>query len=130
MNKIGKIDISKLTTPPLKEEFLTAKLLAKQLNCDVEFIPPIQRKGARTPDIKMQNLSWEIKNPRKNGSNTIENSLRNALRQSNNIIFDLRKLEKSQQNAINKLKNNFNTTKKLKNLIIITQTNKILRFQK
>jgi hypothetical protein len=30
---------------------------------NVELLPPIQLKGARTPDIRMHKLEWEIKCP-------------------------------------------------------------------
>ena len=47
---------------------------------DVELIPPKQLKGARTPDLIMDNLEWEVKAPTSNGKHTIEHSFRLALK--------------------------------------------------
>ena len=127
--KIGKIDISKLTTPPLKSEFLTAKFLATK-GKDIEFIPPSQIAHSRTPDIVMEGLKWEIKNPRKNGKYTLDHAMKSALKQSNYVIFDLRKCDIPEQTAVNKLKKDFDTVKKLKRLKIITKSQKLLHFDK
>ena len=43
---------------------------------DVELLPPVQRKGARTPDIHMNGLDWEMKTPKSNGKYTIEHAFR------------------------------------------------------
>ena len=61
-----------------------------ELGRDIELIAPSQIKGARTPDIRMNGLEWEMKSPIGTSSNTIKRSFKSALRRSKNIIFDLR----------------------------------------
>ncbi|MCE7936801.1 hypothetical protein DYH10_03365 [Candidatus Saccharibacteria bacterium CPR2] len=97
---------------------------------DVELLPPVQRKGARTPDIKMLDVEWEMKSPRSNGKYTIEHSFRSALKQSPYIIFDIRGSKIPQQKCIAEIERRFNDFKKVKRVIIITKTRKLLDFNK
>ena len=53
--------------------------LAASIGYDVTFLVPDRRKNARTPDIEMIGLSWEVKCPTGKSSRTIENNLRLAL---------------------------------------------------
>ena len=85
-----------------------------QKGFDVELIPPVQRKGARTPDIKMNGLEWEMKSPKSNGKYTIEHSFRSALKQSSNIIFDIRSSKIPQSKCITEIERRFNDFKKAK----------------
>lgn len=97
---------------------------------DVELLPPIQHKGARTPDIKMQGLEWEMKSPKSNGKYTIEHSFRSALKQSPYIIFDIRGSKMPQQKCIVEIERRFNDFNKVKRVMIITKTRKLLDLNK
>ncbi|MFZ1458253.1 MAG: hypothetical protein WAT17_00010 [Candidatus Saccharimonadales bacterium] len=97
---------------------------------DVELLPPVQRKGARTPDIKILDLEWEIKSPKSNGKYTIEHSFRSALKQSPNIIFDIRGSKMPQQKCIAEIERRFNDFKKVNRVMIITKRNGLLDFNK
>lgn len=97
---------------------------------DVELLPPVQRKGARTPDIKMLELEWEMKNPRSNGKYTLEHSFRSALKQAPNIIFDIRNSKIPQQKCIAEIERRFNDFKKVNRVMIITKKQKLLDFSK
>ncbi len=97
---------------------------------DIELIPPVQLKGARTPDIKMLGIDWEIKSPRSNGKYTIEHSFRSALKQSPNIIFDIRGSKMLQQKCVAEIERRFNDFKKVKRVMIITKRHKLLDLSK
>lgn len=97
---------------------------------DVELLPPVQRKGARTPDIRMMGIEWEIKGPKNDGKYTIEHSFRSALKQSPNIIFDIRGSKIPQQKCIAEIERRFNDFKKVQRVMIITKTQKLLDFNK
>lgn len=43
----------------------------------------------KSPDILFRGKKWEIKSPKRMKRRTIENNIRNALKQSRNIIVDL-----------------------------------------
>jgi hypothetical protein len=97
---------------------------------DVELIPPVQRKGARTPDIRMLGLEWEMKSPKSNGKYTIEHSFRSALKQSPNIIFDIRGSKIPQEKCVTEIERRFNDFKKVNRVMIITKKQKLLDFVK
>jgi hypothetical protein len=97
---------------------------------DVELLPPVQRKGARTPDILMLDLEWEMKSPQSNGKYTIEHSFRSALKQSPNIIFDIRGSKMPEQKCIAEIERRFNDFKKVNRVMIITKRQGLLDFKK
>jgi hypothetical protein len=82
------------------------------------------------PDVKMDGLKWEMKSLRKNGKYTVEHAVRSGLKQSENLLFDLRRLRTSGNNALAKLTRQFAMTKSWKRLIVISKDGKLLRFEK
>ena len=46
----------------------------------------------KTPDILFLGKKWEIKSPKGGKRRTLENNIRNALKQSNNIIINLSRI--------------------------------------
>ncbi|MDR1197217.1 MAG: hypothetical protein LBL08_03025 [Candidatus Nomurabacteria bacterium] len=116
---------------PLKNEIATTNfLVAQNKKTTIRFLAVSKAKGIRTPDIEMNGMKWEIKNPRKNGKYTLDHAMKSALKQSHNVIFDLRQCIISERNAVNKLKKDFKTVKILKRLIIITKSRRCLHFEK
>jgi hypothetical protein len=93
-------------------------------------LPPVQRKGARTPDIRMNGVEWEIKCPVGKSANTIKRAIKTALRQSKNIIFDLRGSKMTDKVNIAKSEKEFNDIKSAKRLLIITKKRELLDFHK
>lgn len=129
MTRIGTIDISQLNSPPEKEEFETAKFFAA-LGKDVVFIHPSAIPNQHTPDIKMDGLEWEIKNPKGESRRTIENNMRKAVKQSHNIIFDLRHTKLSESKSIPKLEQEFKLNPLIKKLYIIKKDLTLLSYKK
>jgi hypothetical protein len=101
-----------------------------QQGYDIELLQPVQRKSARTPDIRMQNLDWEMKCPTGKSANTIKRAFKTALRQSKNIIFDLRNSKMPDKTNIAKLEKEFSDIRSAKHLIVITKSRKMLDFHK
>ena len=110
-------------------ENVTVVFLTEQ-GFDIELIPPVQLRGARTPDIKMKGIDWEIKCPTGNSANTIKRAFKVALGQSKNIIFDLKFSKMPDKLSIIKLKKEFTDIKSAKNLIIITKSRQIIDLHK
>ena len=101
-----------------------------QQGFDIELMPPLQQKGARTPDIRMNDLEWEIKCPVGKSANTIKRAFKTALRQSQNIIFDLRGSKMTDAVNIAKLEKEFSDIKSARRLVIITKKRELLDFYK
>lgn len=97
---------------------------------DVELIAPSQLKGAKTPDIRMNKLDWEMKAPVGKSANTIKRAFKSALSQSKNIIFDLRNSPFSDKSNIMKLEKEFSDIKSVKHLMIVTKSHGLIELNK
>jgi len=129
VKKQGKIDISELSNPPLRSEFLTAKILSATGN-DIRFLEPNRYKGAKTADILMDGRDWEIKCPKGNGKYNLQHAFKAAIKQSENVIFNLYLARGSAENNVRKLRKLFNDSPSAKRLKIITKSRRIVDFEK
>lgn len=127
MKKKGKITPNGVV---LKiHENATAVFLTEQ-GFDVELIPASNIEGVHTPDIKMDGLKWEMKAPLGEGNQLIENTIQRALKQSQNIIIDLRHTKRHQTKCLRELEKQFLNKKGIKRLKVITKSGKTLDFEK
>ena len=97
---------------------------------DVVFIKPSSIPNTHTPDILMDGVEWEMKTPIGNCRRTIEYCFRKAVKQSNYIIFDLRKIHWPEKQCISQLEKEFKVRNYIKRIYIITKNNELIRFQK
>jgi len=97
---------------------------------DVEILYPVRSKGIRTPDIVMDGVCWEIKCPIGHGKRTLDRLLKSAMRQSKNIIFDLRKTSIPDAQCLSKLKKEFERRTDIKRFLIITKLQEMLDMKK
>ena len=93
---------------------------------DIELIVASNQPGSRTPDILMNGVCWEIKSPCGNSKRTLENNLRRASEQSENIIFDLRRIKLNNLTCIKELEKQFKKRNKIKRMIIIDQKDRLI----
>ena len=110
-----------------KHEYATVVFLTSK-GFDIELIPPVLER--KTPDIKMEKLYWEIKRPTGNSKYTIPHAFKSALKQSSNIIFDLRSSKLHQEKALRRLKKEFELSNGAKRLKVILKSKRILDFKK
>jgi hypothetical protein len=131
---MGKVVIEiELDAVPTESEIQAVDALVKNKipKEHVLFLKPNRRKGSNTPDIEIDhNLRWEIKTPKKNGKYTFEHAIRAGLNQSENLVFDLRRIKTNEDNAVRKLRMQFDKTKSWQRLIIIKKDQKYLTFNK
>ena len=127
MKKKGKITPNGVVLKT--HENATAVFLTEQ-GFDVELIPASNIKGVHTPDIKMDGLKWEMKAPLGEGNQLMENTIQRALRQSQNIIIDLRHTKRHQTKCLRELEKQFLNKKGIKRLKVITKSGKTLDFEK
>ena len=127
MKKQGKITPNGVVLKT--HENATAVFLTEQ-GFDVELIPASNIEGVHTPDIKMDGLKWEMKAPLGEGNQLMENTIQRALRQSQNIIIDLRHTKRHQTKCLRELEKQFLNKKGIKRLKVITKSGKTLDFEK
>ncbi len=91
----------------------------------------ITTQGQKTPDIVVDGLLWEMKSPEGKGKWTIKNIMQKASHQCENIIIDLRRLNRFQQEKyVEEVKMRFELMKRFRRLKIITKGNILLDFTK
>ena len=112
-----------LTNRPEDHELSAALILADYFKTDVVFLRPESRK---TPDIEVDGIKWEIKSPKGNSKKTIENNLRSARRQSQNIVVDLRRVKLHQQRVASRISFFLSGPHRFRRVIAITKTGKII----
>ena len=112
-----------------KHEYKTI-LLFTEMGSDVELIPKSEKKGVHAPDIVMNGLRWEMKSPKGEGKYLMQNTIQKAVKQSRNVIVDLRRAKRSQERCLQELEKEFGSSKNLQKLKVITKSRKILDFEK
>lgn len=123
--KFGRIDISALYYPPERHEYETAKYFAK-LGFDIVFIKPRSIKGSHDPDFFMKSKVWETKSPNVYSKSSFQYNCRKAQKQSEHIIFDLRRLNKiDEQKYLTGLKR-WSKMPRIKTLLVITKDGNLL----
>lgn len=112
-----------------KHEYKTV-LFFTEMGINVELIPKSERKGVHAPDVIMDELKWEIKSPKGEGKYLMQNTIQKAVKQSKNVIVDLRRTKRSQERCLKELEKEFNNSRSLRRLKIITKSCRILDFEK
>ena len=112
-----------------RHEYKTV-LFFTEMGIDVELIPKSERKGVHAPDIIMDELKWEIKSPKGEGKYLMQNTIQKAVKQSKNVVVDLRRAKRSQERCLKELKKEFNNSRSLRRLKIITKSRRMLDFEK
>ena len=108
---------------PQIHEMRAALLLASHFKTDVIFLRP---QSYRTPDLLINGSKWEIKSPMGDGKKTIDNNLRAASKQSENIILDLSRMKMHYDKVISRTRFYLQSDKKIRHLKIITKSGKII----
>lgn len=108
--------------PKIHEE-TAADILANHFKSDVYFI---ETASQGTPDVSIDGIKWEIKSPIGISANNIRKNMREAGNQSLNVVIDLRRSKLHQTRAVGYINQYMYTSKKLKQVIVITKSKKIL----
>lgn len=100
-----------------------AIILAYHFKSDVVFLRP---KYARTPDVDIRGIKWEIKSPMGNGKRTIDNNFNEARGQSKNIVIDLRRIKMHQSKANARINHYLSTPHHFAQVLVITKSKKVI----
>lgn len=125
----GIIDYSALNKEPYEHEKAIARFFAEK-GKNVIFLKPSNIQDVYTPDICMDGVEWEMKSPNGNSRRTIRRNLHKASKQSRNIIFDLSRIGIPQEDCIRELKSAFESSKHIRNMLIITKERELITLNK
>ncbi len=92
----------------------------------IELIPKSEKYGVHTADAHLDEITWELKCLKGSGKYVIANLIKKALRQSENIVVDLRRSKIPETKCIRELNKIFSERKKLKQLLVITKNEKVI----
>ena len=112
---------------PEGHELNTALYLRKN-GMKITFLAPKNVTGVKTPDILIDGVPWEMKSPVSAGARSIEHAFRDAIKQSENILFDLRRSKASDTANLAKIRYVYKLVrgKKVKRVVVITKSQKML----
>ena len=112
---------------PSTREMSAAYILNDYFRANVKFIA---RRDGKTPDFLIRGIYWELKSPTGSGKYNLQHALRNAVKQSENIIIDAR----FSKMHINKIKSElgyqFKHSRNIKRLLLIDKQKNVLVFSK
>lgn len=114
----------------LKPHELATVVLLTECGWTVELIPKSERYGERTPDMKVGGLLWEMKGPTGSGKWLIKNTVQRASHQAENVVIDLRRVKIHQTRCLAELEKQFQLSKRLKQMVIITKSKKVVELSK
>ncbi|MBR0482674.1 hypothetical protein IJJ54_00995 [Candidatus Saccharibacteria bacterium] len=120
MNVIIPVDLKPL---PTQNEYSVAEILANYFHADVYFVP---RNNYKTPDFKINGRFWELKSPVGKGKYNLQHALRNASKQSENIILDARLSKIHMTRIINELKRQYKISRGIKRLLVIDKHGSVI----
>ena len=113
---------------PRPHEETASQIIATSFRSNIVFL---RRRQSKNPDLYIlrTNVLWELKSPIGNGKHTIQNNLRDADRQSENIIIDLRRTKMNEKQAVSRIHEFINTEHtRIKRIKVITKANKVVDF--
>lgn len=112
---------------PSTREMSAAYILNDYFRANVKFVA---RRDGKTPDFLIRGIYWELKSPTGSGKYNLQHALRNAVKQSENIIIDAR----FSKMHINKIKSElgyqFKHSRNIKRLLLIDKQKNVLVFSK
>lgn len=108
---------------PWPHEMRVAEILAMAGH----YIEFLEESSLHTADILLDGMEYEIKSPESFNSNTFEHKLKDAVKQSPNLIIDSSRIKKVQDRKIcNFLVNQVKRQKQIKKMLFITKQGKII----
>ena len=110
MNKSKKV--GNVITPKGVLVYPHELVVATALSWTGENVTFIETRSVKTPDVIFCNKHWETKSPQGKSNRTIENNIRRALEQSENIIIDLHRMKLSETKCLKEIKRQFELSKR------------------
>lgn len=120
--KTGRVIISNNSLVQ-DHELKVGHILARS-GFDVIFLPVC---AGKSPDIKYRGKIWEIKSPTGCKRRTIENNLRKAITQSENIIIDLRRIKIDENTCLREINRQTKLSgKRIRKLLVINKMEEVI----
>ena len=96
----------------------------------VEVLVPSLTANSKNADFLIWGIVWEAKSPVSTNRNTLTVMMNRAAKQSENIILDLRRQVGSEAQSLKLFRKLFAEKKRIKRLLIITKSGKLIEFNR
>lgn len=124
-HKSGKVIIP-ASIVPWDHELKTAHALA-QHGFTVEFVAVSNNHKAKTADVVIDGVLYEIKSPKTDKLSAVERNLKRATKQSGNTIIDSRRMSKLHDATIQKfLAQKLKQQKTIKKILFVNRRHKVI----
>lgn len=101
--------------------------VAEILSLAGHYVEFLEESNIHTADIRLDGIEYEIKSPEAFNVNTFEHTLKDAVRQSPNLIIDTSRMKKVKDLKVRRfLINQMRKQKQIKNIIMITKHGQII----
>ena len=101
--------------------------VAEILSLAGHYVEFLEETNLHTADIKLDGTEYEIKSPESFNANTLEHTLKDAIKQSPNLIIDTSRIKKVRDlKARTFLVNQMRKQKQIRNIIMITKRGQII----
>lgn len=101
--------------------------VAEILSLAGHYVEFLEEGNLHTADIRLDGIEYEIKSPEAFNTNTFEHTLKNAIKQSPNLIIDTSRMKKVRDLKVrNFLVSQKRKQKQIKKLIMITKHGQII----
>ena len=105
-------------------EMRVAEILASAGHC-IEFLPELN--SLPTADIRLDGIEYEIKSPERFNPNTLEHAIRDAMKQSPNLIVDTSRMRRVSDHKVqNFLIQQLRKEHRIRHLFMITKQGQII----
>lgn len=125
--KVGRVVTNGVKLEP--HEYETVLFLAG-MGKDIELLQRSQTPNKKEADFCMDSLIWEAKSPVVNERRALERLFYRASTQSSNLVFDLRRLRGKDEMAVRIVEDCFRTTRRVRNMYIITKNSDLREHKK
>lgn len=101
--------------------------IAEVLSLAGHYVEFLEEGNLKTADILLDGTPYEIKSPESFNANTLEHTIKNALKQSPNLIIDMSRMKKVRSDKVRMfLVNQLRKSKQIKRLLLITRQGQII----
>lgn len=101
-----------------------------ELGFDIDLIKPSKTPGQKSADFIMNGVAWEMKCPMGRSYITIDHTLQKAVKQSENVVIDLRNTQVDEKKALSVIHRRYDQMRNCRRLKVITKTGELLEFNK
>ena len=115
---------------PKKHELDAAWILSKHFNSIVQVLRPSKGYKEKTADFVIDNIQYELKTPTTSKVSKVEVTIREAVKQSVNVVIDMRKTKITEKRMIEICQDRLIHIKKLRKITLIVDKEKVLDFYK